>query len=213
MKDIVELMKKYRPLILATYKRFHPMFSKLEDKEDLMSEINSIFAKLVVEYNKRVGVDFPFYIKRMLELRTYHFITKTIKLRKNETVVEGFTNDEITFGKDCFEERDELEDLINILSWDDDFSMGKKQKQLFLSILRDKRSVHSLAEEEGVNVSTIHTRLHFLVKKLRQQQELQEENLEIEENLKQMDILLENIKELETEDDVLFKFEVPRRER
>lgn len=176
-RDINELLKNYKPLILATYKRLHPMFKNREDKEDLMSEINSIFTKLVWEYNPLKGVDFPYYIKRMLELRTYHYITKQLKVKNKENLVESFTNDEITFGK---EQIDDLENIINMLSWDDDFNMGKKQRALFIGLLRDHKSLKQLAEEEGVDVSTLHTRLHFLIKKLKQQSEIQK-NMEEQE--------------------------------
>lgn len=170
-RDINELLQNYKPLILATYKRLHPMFNSKEDKEDLMSEINSIFTKLVWEYNPLKGVDFPYYIKRMLELRTYHYITKQLKVKNKESLVESFTNDEITFGKEL---SDEHEKIINMLSWDDNFNMGKKQRALFVGLLKDHKTLKQLAEEEGVDVSTLHTRLHFLIKKLKSQQLIQE---------------------------------------
>lgn len=170
-RDINELLRQYKPLILATYKRLHPMFKNKEDKEDLMAEINSIFTKLVWEYKPKRGVDFPYYIKRMLELRTYHFITKQLKVKNKETLVESFTNDEITFGKELTNEE---ERVINMLSWDDNFNMGKKQRALFIGLLQDHKTLKQLAEEEGVDVSTLHTRLHFLIKKLKQQSAIQE---------------------------------------
>jgi RNA polymerase sigma factor (sigma-70 family) len=165
-RNINTLLSNYKPLVLATYKRFHPMFKNQEDKEDLMSEINIIFTKLVWEYDSRKGVDFPYYIKRMLELRTYHYITKQLKVKNKETLVESLTNDEITFDKYV---KDDFEELINVASWDDDFNMGKKQKSLFIGLLRDHKSLQQLADEEGVKVSTLHTRLHFLIKKLKGQ--------------------------------------------
>jgi RNA polymerase sigma factor (sigma-70 family) len=169
-RNINTLLANYKPLVLATYKRFHPMFKSQEDKEDLMSEINIIFTKLVWEYDSRKGVDFPYYIKRMLELRTYHYITKQLKVKNKETLVESLTNDEITFDRYV---KDDFEELINVTSWDDDFNMGKKQKSLFIGLLRDHKSLQQLADEEGVKVSTLHTRLHFLIKKLKGQTEQQ----------------------------------------
>lgn len=172
-KDIPQLLEQYKPLILSIYRKYHPMLSSAEDKEDLLAEIEILFSKLVMEYNPRYGVDFPYYIKRMLTLRTWHYVGKQIKTKSKEIAVEGLTNDEITFSKD-FESNDELDLLLNVLAFDDDFKIGKKQKALFVGLLKDHKTLQQLADEEGVNVSTLHTRLHFLIKKLKAQQEEQE---------------------------------------
>jgi len=142
------------------------MFKNKEDKEDLMSTINTLFAKLVFEFDIQRGVDFPYYIKKMLVLRTYHYVNKTIDRNSKEVLTEGFTNDEIAFG-DGASICEELELVEKILSWDDDFTLGKKQKQLFVGLLVEHKSLKQLAEEEGVDVSILHTRMHFLLKKLR----------------------------------------------
>ncbi|GLI90882.1 sigma-70 family RNA polymerase sigma factor [Bacillus subtilis] len=175
-RDINELLVNYKPLILTVYKKYNPIFPRMKDKEDLMSEINTIFTQLVWEYKPRRGVDFPFYIKKMLEWRTYHYVTKQIKRNDKEVIVGSLTNDKVSLG----DSRDstlleELELIENVMSWDDDFRMGKKQKQLFISLLRDNKTVRQIAEEEGVDISTIHTRLHFLIRKIKTQQELQQE--------------------------------------
>lgn len=175
MRNIEHLMEKYKPLILSVYKRLHPMLQNKGDKEDLMSQINAIFVKLVVEYDPRRGVDFPYYIKRMLELRAYHYVTKELKVKNKEVLTESFTNDEVTFGEISEEE---FEDILNLLSWDDNFTLGKKQKRLFVGLLTEHKSLRELAEEEGVDVSVLHTRMHFLSKKLRQQREEQERLIE-----------------------------------
>ena len=176
MRDIEQLLEDYRPLILRLYKRFHPMFSSHMDKEDLMSEIYAIFMKLVWEYDPRRGVDFPYYIKRMLELRTRHYIAKQLRYKNKETLVEGtFPWSEEVSSDKTDETKEEIEKILNVMSWDDSFSLGEKQRNLFISILRDGKTVKQIAEEEGVKPSTIHTRLHFLVKKLREQRALQDE--------------------------------------
>lgn len=170
-RNIEHLMEKYKPLILSVYKRLHPMLHDKEDKEDLMSQIKMIFTRLVVEYDPRRGVDFPYYIKRMLELRAYHYVTKELKVKNKEVLTESFTNDEVTYGEISDEEFD---DIIDLLSWDDNFTLGKKQKRLFIGLLVEHKSLKELAEEEGVDVSVLHTRMHFLLKKLRQQYEEQD---------------------------------------
>jgi RNA polymerase sigma factor (sigma-70 family) len=171
MRDVEKLLEDYKPLILSVYKRLHPMFSNKEDKEDLMSQIRLLFVNLVCEYDPRRGVDFPFYIKRMLELRAYHYVTKQLQPKNKEVLTQSFTNDEVSYGIPSG--RDDFEDIINLESWDDNFTLGKKQKRLFIGLLIEHKSLKELADEEGIDVSILHTRLHFLIKKLRHQSEIQ----------------------------------------
>jgi DNA-directed RNA polymerase specialized sigma24 family protein len=148
------------------------MLKTQEDKEDLMSSINAIFTKLVYEYDMRRGVDFPYYIKRMLEFRTYHYVTKQLRVKNKEVTAQieydGFTSQD-------YSQEDELNVILNLNSWDDNFTLGKKQKRLFIGLVVEHKSLKELAEEEGVDVAVLHTRMHFLLKKLRQQRELQRE--------------------------------------
>lgn len=166
MRDAAKLLEDYKPLILSVYKRLHPMFANKEDKEDLMAQIRSLFVKLVYEYDTRRGVDFPFYIKRMLELRSYHYVTKQLQTKNKEILTQSLTNDEVSYGHPIG--RDIFEDIINVESWDDEFTLGKKQKRLFMGLVVDHKSLKEIAEEEGIDVSIVHTRMHFLLKKLKQ---------------------------------------------
>lgn len=172
MRDIEKLLEDYKPLILSIYRRFHPMFNNREDKEDLMATIKMLFTRLVFEYDLHRGVDFPYYIKRMLQLRTYHYVDKTLKQQNREVLTEGFTNGDINFVDDV-DNAEDIQRIIDLLSWNDDFKLGKKQKQLFIGLLQNK-TLKEMAEEEGVDVSILHTRMHFLIKKLKQHREEQE---------------------------------------
>ena len=172
-RNVEALFNKYKPLILRVYKRFHPMFSNKQDKEDLLSEMRLIFYKLILEYDPSRGVDLPYYLKRMLEWRTFHYITKQLKIKNRETLVESLTYGKVNYEEDL-ENLEEIQRLIEVLSWDDDFSLGRKQKELFISILKHEKTPQQIAEEEGVDVSTIHTRFHFLLKKIEKQKQLQE---------------------------------------
>jgi RNA polymerase sigma factor (sigma-70 family) len=167
MRDVEQLLDAYKPLVLTVYKRLHPMFNNREDKEDLMSQIRLIFVNLVNEYDPHRGVDFPYYIKRMLELRAYHYVTKQLQPKNKEVLTQSFSNDEVSYGQPIG--RDEFEDIINLESWNDNFTLGKKQKRLFIGLAVEHKSLKELADEEGIDVSIIHTRLHFLLKKLRKQ--------------------------------------------
>lgn len=172
MRDVERLLVDYKPLILSIYKRFHPMFNVKEDKEDLMAQIQSLFAKLVYEYDVRRGVDFPYYIKRMLELRTYHYVTKQLQIKNKEVLSHSFTNDEVSYGIGL-DGQEEMEALLKMMSWDDSFTLGKKQRRLFIGLVVEHKTLRELAEEEGVDVSIVHTRMHFLLKKIQQQTEKQ----------------------------------------
>lgn len=179
MRNVEKLLHDYKPLILSLYKRFHPMFKNKEDKEDLLSTIKMLFTKLVFEFDPHRGVDFPFYIKRMLELRTWHYVTKTLQRNSREFSTEGLTNDETAFG-DIQTICEELEEIIKLESWDDNFTLGKKQRKLFEGLLVEHKSLKALAADEGIDVSVLHTRMHFLLKKLRalaeEQRKLEEED-------------------------------------
>lgn len=178
MRDVAKLLEMYKPLILGTYARFKPMLERSEDKKDLLSQITAIFTKLVYEYDPRRGVDFPYFIKRMVEVRTYHYVTKVLKQKNKEVFIDSFKNSDSI--EELAEVMEELESVVDVQSWDDDFKLGKKQKQLFIGLVVHHKSLKQLAEEEGVDVSILHTRMHFLLKKLKQkakeQAELEEQD-------------------------------------
>ena len=178
MKDADALLKAYKPLILSTYKKYHPTFRRKAEKEELMQEIRSTFIRLVYEYDPRRGVDFPYYIKRMLNFRTYHYVTKTAKQKSIEllhkTDSSGQSYNAYSEGEDL-ETEELIDQFVELESWDDEFPIGKKQKQLFVGLIVEGKSLKQLAEEEGVEISILHTRVHFLLKKLRQHKEKQDE--------------------------------------
>lgn len=157
-----KLAEDYEPLIKTVYKRFNTYFENYNDKLDLYNQVYLEFMILVNEYDPRRGVDFPCYIKRMLNQRVYHYITKQLKTTNSETPMEDmsdFSVPDIT-SQDDFERIECLENL------DTSIVLGKKQRELMEGILLRKKSLEELAEEEGVNVKTIRLRLHFLSKKL-----------------------------------------------
>jgi len=179
MRDVNKLFEDYKPLRLSLYKRYHPMLNDKEDKADLLSQIDNLFVRLVFEWDPRRGVDLPYYLKRMLSLRVHHYVTKTIGIKSKEVLSESFTNDLINYEEESAEDCVEYELIEKIASWNDDFVLGKKQKKLFEGLIRDHRPLRDMAEEEGVDVSILHTRMHFLLKKLRA---LAEEEARLEED-------------------------------
>lgn len=157
-----KLLREYEPLIKSVSKKFNNYFKNYEDKLDLYSQIQYEFIKLVQEYNPKRGIDFPYYIKRMLNQRTYHYVTKQLKVVNSETCVEELAD--FIEAKDYFE--DDVELFEGLMSLDDNMVLGKKQRELLEKVLIEKKTMHQIAEEEGVDIKVIRLRLHFLCKKL-----------------------------------------------
>lgn len=175
-RDVHHLLEQYKPLIFSIYKKKNYIFKTSYDKEDFISQLHLIFTSLVYEYDPARGVDFPYYIKRMMELRSGHYITKYIKHHQREVTIQHETAnfnkdraqfDELGGAEDFLDE--EMLDVLMVESWDDtDLALGDKHENLFKGILGDNKTFKQIAEEEGVSISTLHTRMHFLVKKLRE---------------------------------------------
>lgn len=141
IKNIEALNKQYKPLILATFKKFNVFLPNAESKKDLFQTIQEIFNRLVLEYDERRRVDFPFYIKRMLELRTWHYVSKQTNWQKNEfpSELSSRENSANTKYEDMIQSKkshtvthysedsgDQIENILKAMSWDDSFKMGKK---------------------------------------------------------------------------------------
>lgn len=179
LRDVNFLLEQYKPLIYSIYKKRNYIFKNGYDKEDFLSQLHLIFTSLVYEYDPGRGVDFPFYIKRMMELRSGHYITKYIKHHKREVTIRSETAnfnkdrtqfDELGTADDYLD--DEMLKVLDVESWsDDDLALGVKHQELFKGVLNDNKSLKQLAKEEGVSISTLHTRMHFLTKKLREHAE------------------------------------------
>lgn len=159
------LYEKYTLLRMATFKKFRNHMANEEDRNELMSNIDILFLQLVKEYNPNLGVDFPYYIKKMLELRVYHYVTKYLKNVNNET----FSEDEIVQVDESWEEI--MQRIIDLNSFDDSVILGEKHRNLLVGVLIEKKTLKELAEEEGVPVDRLHARLYFLIKKLKEQYE------------------------------------------
>lgn len=154
---------KYEPLRKAVYSRFKDRMANYADREELMSAINQIFFELISEYDPNRGVDFPYYIKKMLELRTGHHITKYFKNVNNESYSE--TEEEFEVPDTSSEEI--LEKIIDLNSLDPDIVLGDKHRKLMIGLLIEHKTLKELAEEEGVSSDRLHARLYFLVRRLK----------------------------------------------
>lgn len=154
------LFYKYEPLRMALYSKFNNLMANHADKEDLMSSIDQIFLQLVSEYDPNRCVDFPYYIKRMLDLRTYHHVTKYLKNVNKESYVE----EEIVVADESIDRI--LERIIDLHSIDPNIQLGDKHRRLMVGVLIERKTLKELAEEEGVPVNRLHARLYFLLSKL-----------------------------------------------
>lgn len=158
------LYHKYSLLRKAVFNKHKDRMPNKADKEDLMSTIDQLFIQLVYEYDPNRRVDFPYYIKKMLELRTYHHVTKFLKTKNRELYSEEgneFIVEDVSF-------REIFERVIDLNSIDPNIELGEKHRKLLIGVLIHRKSLKELAEEEGVSVDRLHARLYFLLRKLRE---------------------------------------------
>jgi len=160
------VFKQYAPFRKTIFKRFHNQMRSYVDKDELISVINEQFYKLVQEYNSQRGIDFPCYIKKMLPLRVYHFVTK----HQRDTTRELITieeNSDVFVNVEDQEYNKILQYIIDMNSIDNSIKLGKKHRSLMIGLLVDKKTIRELAADEGVPTDIIHARLYFLIKKFR----------------------------------------------
>lgn len=163
------LFTKYEPLRKAVFYKFRSRMNNEMDVDDLESAINEIFLTLVGEYNPNRGVDFPYYIKKMLDYRVYHFITNYSKSIGSEILGE----EEMIIEDEGY--KDLVNKLINLNSIDPDIVLGDKHRRLMIGLLIEGKSLKELADEEGVPPDRVHARLYFLIKKMTKEHEKQVE--------------------------------------
>lgn len=154
------LFVKYEPLRKSLLNKFSNRMINHADREDLMSSIDQIFLQLVSEYDPNRGVDFPYYIKRMLDLRTYHHVTKYLK----NVNKESYTEEEIIIEDTSV--TDILQRIIDLHSIDPNIQLGDKHRKLMVGVLIERKTLKELADEEGVPPDRLHARLYFLLNKL-----------------------------------------------
>lgn len=161
--DTETLLIKYEPLIKSIFKKFHVYFNSNDDKLELYTQIQFEFIKLINEYDPRRGVDIPCFLKRMLNLRVYHYVTKCLNLKNRETNYENVYK--------VVEEQSEEEEYYfdkaeAIASLDKNLVLGVKQRKLMSDILIYNKTLNEIAKEENVDIKVIRLRLHFLCQKL-----------------------------------------------
>ena len=155
------LFDKYEMLRKAVFKKHKDKMKNQADRDDLFDAINLMFLQLVSEFDPNRGVDFPYYIKKMLDLRTSHYVTKYLKNINKESYAE----EEFVIEDHSYEEV--FQRIIDLNSIDPDLVLGEKHRNLMIGVLIHGKSLKVLAEEEGVPVDRYHARLYFLLKKLR----------------------------------------------
>lgn len=167
--DTEYLYKKYEPLRKSLYYKFRSRMASEADADDLASAIDEIFLALLDEYNPNRGVDFPYYIKKMMDLRVYHYVTSYTK-----NIIREIPTDEERIIEDLgYQEL--IDKLINLNSVDSEIVLGDKHRNLMIGILIEGKSLKELAEEEGVPSDRLHARLYFLIKKMTKEYEKQVE--------------------------------------
>lgn len=162
--NIEYLFEKYEPLRKSLWIKFLNRMDNEQDREDLRSKIDSTFVELVQEYNANYGVDFPYYIDKMLKLRIYHYIDRYQKYVNNEFMT---AEDEEIVVED-FSTADILERIELFASIDPTISLGTKHRQLLENTVIHKMTLQEQAIAEGVDVDRINARMYFLIKKFRE---------------------------------------------
>jgi RNA polymerase sigma factor (sigma-70 family) len=162
------LYNKYEPLRKAMYNRFKDKMSSNADREELHAVIGEMFLQLVSEFDPSRGVDFPYYIKRMLNHRTWHYVDKYLKVTNKETY-----EDEFIIEDESYEEI--FDRIIDLHSIDPGIELGEKHRNLMIGVLIHKKTLKEMADEEGVPVERLHARLYFLLKKMREVHEKHKE--------------------------------------
>jgi RNA polymerase sigma factor (sigma-70 family) len=154
------LYEKYEPLRKAMYSKYRDRMQNAADREDLSAAIDISFLELVNEYNPNRGVDFPYYIKRMLDLRTGHHVTKHLK----NVNKEYYSEDELIVEDNSFQ--DVISRIVDLNSLNPDIMLGDKHRRLMVGLVIENKTLKELAEEEGVPSDRLHARLYFLLKKM-----------------------------------------------
>lgn len=103
-RDVEKLLKQYKNLINSIYQQEASRFTyntdtgKVGDKvrqDDLKSYIIYQFITLVKEYDPHSGVDFPYYIKEKLTLRTRHSYIKKVFRDEYREVSDDASNNSV----------------------------------------------------------------------------------------------------------------------
>ncbi|AGR46846.1 sigma factor [Bacillus phage Shanette] len=157
----VYLYNKYEPLRRKIYNKFKDQMANNTDREELSAEIDRTFLSLVTEYNPHRGVDFPYYIKKMLDLRIFHWVNKYHKNINRET----YSNDDNGIVVEDTQYAELLQRIVDLHSIDPDIQLGEKHRNLMIGLLIDQKTIQQLAEEEGVPSNRLHARLYFLIQK------------------------------------------------
>lgn len=158
------LYHKYKPLRMSVFQNYMNSMNSQADKSDLLGVIDMIFLQLVKEYDPTRGVDFPLYIKKMLNLRVHHYVQNHYKRVNKEVFQEEFIIQDDSYD-------DIINELIDLYSLDSEIVLGDKHRELLIGVLIRKKTLKELADEEGVPPDRLHARLYFLIKKLRAERE------------------------------------------
>lgn len=161
------LHEKYAPLRKSIYRMHYDKFRSNADREDLEAQITQMFISLVVEYNPHLGVDFPYYIKKMLNFRTTHYVDGYVKSRSKERYQINDESSPIYEIEDA-SVNELIEKIVDLNSIDPNINLGDKHRNLLIGIIIRGKSLKELALEEGVLPERLHARFYFLKKKLEQ---------------------------------------------
>ena len=165
-RDVEALLKQYSNLINAIYQQESTRFTyntesgKVGDKikqDDLKSYIVYQFITLVKEYDPHSGVDFPYYIKEKLTLRTRHSYIKKVFRDEYREVSDDASSNSILANVSTKELSEEFNRNYGNLSLLDGVSYTPVQKvilDLWLQGVTTNSTVIKTIQQEDSSLTT-----------------------------------------------------------
>ena len=174
------LLEKFTPLIQSLHRYFCSyagILNQPADVDDLYSQIQLEFLKLVQKYDPKRGVDFPGYVQFNLRHRIYYYVTKLQNRQNRECLLfrQDHSDNPIDID-DVWERPDEsvpyeifrIEALASI-PWDE--IPDESDRQLIRDILIEHKTLHEIAVSRRVLMKSVHQQFNRLCEFLIQRHE------------------------------------------
>lgn len=82
------IIERYTPLINNLVRTYMAKYGYLTTPQDLEAEALLRIPELIKKYDTKLGVDFDYYIKNLLNWDMLHFVEKLIKVNNRQTAIK-----------------------------------------------------------------------------------------------------------------------------
>lgn len=82
------IIERYTPLINNLVRTYMAKYGYLTTPQDLEAEALLRIPELIKKYDPKLGVDFDYYIKNLLNWDMLHFVEKLIKINNRQTAIK-----------------------------------------------------------------------------------------------------------------------------